>query len=48
VRLRDLGVAQEQLEKMAEDTCRYMGGTLPKTPGEPGCEEIRELLEAAW
>jgi alcohol dehydrogenase class IV len=48
VRLRDLGVQEDQFSQMAQDTCRYMGATVTKTPGEPSCEQITELLRAAY
>ena len=48
VRLREFGVKQGQLGQMAQDTCRYMGVTVQKTPGVPTCDEIRQLLEAAY
>jgi alcohol dehydrogenase len=47
-RLRNLGVAEELLEKMAADTCRYMGATLPRTPGGLTPEDVLALLQAAY
>lgn len=48
VNLRSLGVDPALFPQMAADTCRYMGATVQKTPGEPTCEEIEQLLEAAY
>jgi alcohol dehydrogenase len=48
VHLRELGVMQDQLPQMAADTCRYMGVTVQKTPGQPSCDEITQLLQAAY
>lgn len=47
VKLRDLGVSAADLETMAEDACRYMGGAVANTPGELGCGDVLELLQAA-
>lgn len=48
VKLRSLGVDDRVLAQMAADTCRYMGATVDKTPGQPTCDEIQKLLEAAY
>ena len=48
VRLRDLGVEFDNLPTMVEDTCRYMAGAVKSTPGELTCENVLELLQAAW
>jgi alcohol dehydrogenase class IV len=48
LRLRDVGVVAEDLEMLAGDAWRYMGKAVAKTPGELSCEELLELLEAAY
>lgn len=48
LRLRDLGVEQANLPTMVEDTCRYMAGAVKNTPGELTCDDVLELLQAAW
>lgn len=48
IRLRDLGVEQEKLETMAADTCRYMAGAVKSTPAGLSCDDVLELLRAAW
>lgn len=48
LRLRDLGVVGDDLEMLAGEAWRYMGKAVAKTPGELSCEELLELLEAAY
>ena len=48
VKLSDLGVAEEMLERLADDASRYMGRALGKTPGATGREALIELLRASY
>ncbi len=48
LRLRDLGVDEELLPQMAEDACRYMGGAVSNTPGNPDVATVTTLLEMAY
>lgn len=48
LRLRELGVAEDNLERMAADSCRYMALAVDKTPGRLTCGDVLELLEEAY
>ena len=48
VKLSDLGVAEEMLQRLADDASRYMGRALGKTPGGAGREALIELLRASY
>lgn len=48
LRLRDLGVEREMLERIADDTLEYMAVAVAKTPGGLSREELIELLQEAF
>jgi alcohol dehydrogenase class IV len=48
VRLRELGIAEDMLPTMADDSLRYMGGTVAKTPGGASREDLLALLKASY
>jgi len=47
LRLRDLGVSEDMLETLTNDTLRVMGHNVANTPGEPDGERIYEFFREA-
>ena len=47
LRLRDLGVSEDMLETLVDDTLRVMGHNVANTPGEPDRGRIYEFFREA-
>ncbi len=48
VRLRDLGVKEEEILEMAETAYRMMEGVVRATPGSPSVDELEEVFREAY
>ena len=48
LKLSQLGVQQDMLERIADDALRYMGGAVGKTPGPPDRDCLIAMLRASY
>lgn len=48
VKLRQLDVAEDKLERLADDALQFMGGAVDKTPGAPNRDLLMRILRESY